>query len=176
MHRLVLVAVLVASPALAEHVISVGGFANLTTGSFNSGPGQAGPFVMWQWTSKSHFGLGAGLRVTGPSAIAPVPLEGFFRGHVTTAIGPWEPLLGPELGVSGLGGFAQPFINRPRDFFEAESRLTGSFYVSFHTELLRFRFGRFLVSAGGFDVGTSLTAAGTTLRLQLDVATLGVRL
>lgn len=175
MHRLLLGLTLVATTASAEHVVSVGGFTNTTLASFFASPGQTGLSANWLWT-KGHFGLSAGLRVAPPSRVAPVPLEGYGRAVMTVAIGPWEPLLGPEVGVSGLSGFAPPPSLRPTDLFMAEQQLTGAVYVAFHTEAVRFRFGRFLLGAFGFDVGTSLTAAGATLRLQLDFISVGVRL
>ena len=104
-----------------------------------------------------------------------MPLEAYVRGVITIAIGPWEPLLGPELGLSGLSGLARPLPMRPTDFPTAENSLTGLVYVAFHTEAARFRFGRVVLSLLGVDVGTSLTAAGTVLRLSLDYATVGVR-
>lgn len=171
---LLLTLVLCAPGALAENVVSAGGFTATTLASFNSSPGVAGPSLGWLYT-RGHFGVGAGLRASTPSPIARVPLEGYARAVVTGAIGPWEPLLGPEFGVSGLGGLSQPLPGRSTDLARAENALTGFFYVAFHTEPLRFRFGRFVFSALGFDVGTSLTAAGTVLRLQLDWFTVGVR-
>jgi hypothetical protein len=168
------VLLLLATPAAAEQVLSVGGFGNTTLASFNSSPGVGGPTVGWLYT-RGHLGVGAGLRASVPSAINPVPLEGYARAVFTLAVGPWEPLLGPELGLSGLSGFSKPLPMRPTDLAAAENGLTGLFYVAFHVEAARFRVNRFVVSLLGVDVGTSLTAAGTVLRLQLDYATVGVR-
>lgn len=167
--------VLLAPLAHAEHVISLGGFGVTTLASFNSSPGQSGPTVGWLWT-KDVFGVGAGLRAAAPSVVAPVPLEGYVRAVFTVAVGRWEPLLGPELGISGLSGFARPLPMRPTALFDAEQALTGRFYLAFHTEAARFRFGRVVLSLFGVDVGTSVHAAGTVLRLQLDYATVGVSL
>lgn len=171
---LALVLALVAPLAAADHVVSVGGFGNTTVASFGSSPGQSGPTVGWLYT-RGVLGVGAGLRAAAPSVVAPVPLEAYVRGVITIAIGPWEPLLGPELGISGLSGLARPLPMRPTDFTSAENSLTGLVYVAFHTEAARFRFGRVVLSLLGVDVGTSLTAAGTVLRLSLDYATVGVR-
>lgn len=171
---LALLTLLLAPVAAAEHVVSVGGFGATTLASFGSSPGQTGPTVGWLYT-RGALGIGAGLRAAAPSVVAPVPLEAYVRGALTIAIGPWEPLLGPELGISGLSGLARPLPLRPTDFTNAENSLTGLFYVAFHTEAARFRFGRVVLSLLGVDVGTSLTAAGTVLRLSLDYATVGVR-
>lgn len=173
--RPVLVAVvLCSSVALADHTLSVGGFTGTTAASFNSSPGVAGPTLGWLYT-RGVVGVGAGLRASAPSAIVKVPLEGYARGVFTVALGRWEPLLGPEVGLSGLQGFSRPLPGRPTDLADVENALTGFFYVAFHTEAARFRFGRVMLSLLGFDVGTSLTAAGATLRLQLDWLTVGVR-
>lgn len=169
-----MVTLLLAPVVAAEHVVSLGGFGATTVASFSSSPGQSGPTVGWLYT-RGTFGVGAGLRAAAPSLIAPVPLEGYVRCVVTIFIGPWEPLLGPEFGVSGLSGLARPLPMRPTDFNAAENSLTGLVYVAFHTEAARFRFGRVVLSLLGVDVGTSLTAAGTVLRLSLDYATVGVR-
>ncbi|MBL8920556.1 MAG: hypothetical protein JNJ54_16955 [Myxococcaceae bacterium] len=174
MRTVLLVAALWAPAALADHTVSVGGFAGTTAASFNSSPGVAGPTVGWLYT-RGVVGVGAGLRASAPSAVVKVPLEGYARGVFTIALGRWEPLLGPELGLSGLQGFSRPLPGRPTDLANAEGALTGFFYVAFHTEAARFRFGRVMLSLLGFDVGTSLTAAGATLRLQLDWLTVGVR-
>lgn len=174
MRPLLLTLTLVASCAFAEHTVSVGGFANTTLASFNSSPLAVGAAVGWLWT-RGPFGVGAGLRVSRPTVTAPVPLEVYVRGAFTAVLGPWEPLLGPELGVSGLSGMAAPPPKRPTDLAAAERAQTGPVYVAFHTEALRFRFGRLLLSLLGVDAGTSLTAAGAVLRLQLDVLSLGVR-
>ncbi len=170
---LLMVVMLFAPLAFAEQVVTLGGFGSTTLASFNSSPGVGGVALGWQYT-RGHFALGAGVRASAPSPIAPVPLEGYARALFTLTIGPWEPQLGPEFGISGLQGLSRPLPMRPTDFASAENSLTGFFYVAFHTEAARFRFGRFLLSLLGVDVGTSLTAAGTTLRLQLDYATVGV--
>ena len=171
---LALVTLLFAPLAAAEHVVSIGGFGNTTLASFFSSPGQSGLTLGWLYT-RGVLGVGAGVRAAAPSVIAPVPLEGYVRGVFTIAIGPWEPLLAPEFGISGLSGLARPPPMRPTDFNSAENSLTGLFYVAFHTEAARFRFGRVVLSLLGVDVGTSLSAAGTVLRLSLDYATVGVR-
>lgn len=169
---LVVTLFLAAPAALAEHTVSVGGFSNGTLASFNSAAA-SGPSLGWLGTH-GPFGLGAGLRV-GTPAFGPVPLELYVRGVFTGALGPWEPLLGPELGVSGLSTLPPVAAGRPTDFAAAERADAGPVYVAMHTEALRFRFGRVLLSAFGVDVGTSLTAAGAVLRLHLDWLTVGVR-
>jgi hypothetical protein len=159
-------------PAFA-HVVSVGGFTNATLASFNSGA-SSGPTLGWLGTH-GPFGVGGGLRVGVPSSASPVPVELYVRAVFTARIGPWEPLLGPELGVSGLATLAPSLAKRPTDFADVERGLHGPFYVAMHTEAARFRFGRFLLSVLGVDVGTSLGAAGTVLRLQLEPISVGVR-
>lgn len=172
--RPTLLLLLLALPAHAEQVLSVSGFGNTTSASFRSSPGAVGPAVGWLYT-RGVFGVGAGLRVSAPTPSAPVPLEGYLRGVFNLRLGPWAPLLGPELGVSGLSGLSRPPALRPTDLREAENALTGAFYVAFHTEAARFHFGRVVFSVLGFDVGTSLTAAGAVLRLQLDYVSVGVQ-
>lgn len=169
-----LLSVFLSSVAWADHTVSAGGFGSVSLGSFNQSPGVVGATVGWLMT-RGHFAVGAGLRASVPTPSAPVPLEGYARVGFATKVGPWEPLLAPELGLSGLMGFAPPLPMRPTDFAARENALTGVFYVAFHTELLRFRLGRVVVSAAAVDVGTSLSAAGTVLRLQLDYLTVGVR-
>ena len=182
MTRTLLLLACVATASRAEVVISLGGFANTTAASFLSSPLTAGPSLGVAWSHPLGFGLGGGLRAAPPSATAPVPLEVYVRGFFTTTLGPWEPLLGPELGISGLSGLAKPPPRRATDFANAESAVGGPLYVAFHTELLRFAFGarfsgprRFFVSVAGLDVGTSVVAAGAVLRLHVDLLTVGVR-
>lgn len=165
----------VATLARAEHVVSVGGFTTTTVASFNASPLTAGPSVDWLVTLHPHVGVGAGLRFAPPSVSAPLPVEFYVRGAFTASFGPWEPMLGPELGVSGLMGMAHVLPGRATELATTENAVTGPLYVAFHLEALRFAFGRFLFNAAGVQVGTSLVAAGAVLRLQLEVVSVGVR-
>lgn len=168
------VLVISSSAAWAEHALIAGGFTATTVASFSSSPGVSGFYAAWQYRTGS-FVSGLGLRVSGVSAANPIPLEAFSRNGLTVEVGPWVPLLAFELGVSGLQGLALPLPMRPQDFNRAENRLTGFFYVAMHTEAVRFQWKRFTFSAVGVDVGTSLTAAGTVLRLNLELVSVGVR-
>lgn len=174
MRALLLLLLLAAPVASAEHALLVGGFTGTTVASFSSSPGVTGVHLAWLYRTGS-FVSGVGVRFSPPSTVNPIPLEGYSRNGLTMSVGPWAPLLAFELGVSGLSGLARPLARRPQDFNRAENRLTGVFYVAMHTEALRFQHKRFTFSAAGVDIGTSLTAAGTVLRLNLELVSVGVR-
>jgi len=165
---------LIAHLARAEHSVTAGGFTGTTLASFGSSPGVSGIYAAWMYRTGSLVS-GLGVRVSAPSVVNPIPLEGYSRTGLTMDVGPWAPLLAVELGVSGLSGLNRPAALRPQDFTLAENRLTGVFYVAMHTEALRFTFRRFTFSMAGVDVGTSLTAAGTVFRLNLELVSVGVR-
>jgi hypothetical protein len=165
---------LTAHLAMAEHAVTAGGFTGTTLASFGSSPGVTGFYAAWTYRTGSLV-TGLGVRVSAPSVANPIPLEAFSRTGLTVDVGPWAPLLAVELGVSGLSGLNRPLALRPQDFTLVENRLTGVFYVAMHTEALRFTYRRFTFSMAGVDVGTSLTAAGTVFRVNLELVSVGVR-
>lgn len=160
-----------ALPARAEQALSLGVFAGGTSTSFNSTPARTGLSLSWL-LERGSFGLGGGLRAAQPAAI---PLELFVRGQAWVSLGAWSPVLGPELGVSGLQELEPGLERRPRELHALEQRSLGSLYVAFHTEPARFVFGHLIVSALAFDFGTALVPPGLGFRWQLEFLSVGWR-
>lgn len=131
-----------------------------------------GPAVGWAWLP-SNFGVGAGVRYGAPLAYMRPTFEGYVRGLVNVPVKWWSPLLGVEFGFT-VGWGRVPY-DRPAELIAAELNHDGPVYFAMHTELLRFVFGRFVVSAMGLDVGTAIPP-GAALRLQFDLLSVGVRL
>lgn len=124
--------------------------------------------------------VGGGLRVGGEYRRFdferfPLPFELFFHGLLQARLGPWEPALGPEVGLSGLARLLPSIIpSEGRD--EAEESRLSPFYLTVRAAPLRFRFDRFSVSALELQVGSSSLFRNTTVRVQLNVLSAGVNL
>lgn len=157
--------------AKADHFVTATFFQHHELRSVTSGS-SVGPAVGWAWLP-NNFGVGAGLRFGAPLANMRPSIEGYVRGLVNVPVGYWSPLLGLEFGF--IAGWGKLTSIRPSEQLNDELNTEGPVYFAMHTELLRFVFGRFVVSGMGLDVGTS-TPLGSALRIQFDFVTVGVRL
>lgn len=175
--------VLLATPALAQSenhqfTLGVGSLSyysfrrpsagvTLVEAAYHRPVGQEGPWRMLR--------IGGGLRTGMPASESHIPLEGFVELQLTAKLGPWEPAVGPELGLSGFGKLIH--IPLPSDDLAGlEDERLGPVYAALHAAPLRLRFGWFAVSALELSVGTSLASPGTALRLHLGLLRLGVSL
>lgn len=163
-----------ASPAWA-HAVTLGAFSGSASASFNGTPGWLGAEVAYTWDA-ARWAAQGGVRVAMPFDASPVPLEAFARFLLAAGYGAWRPLVGPELGVSGLAVLEAPLARRPTELHAAEQRTLGPAYVAMHAAPVRFVFReRWVVSALELQVGTSLAAPGATVRTQLQLLAAGVR-
>lgn len=173
MHRLVvlLAALAWATPSLAESPHSFGvGVSHISYGGiFRASPSRTALELGWAYTPE-HFwrelplSFGAGVRAALPDGVG-VPFEGFGRVRLTAPLKAWRPAVGFELGV---GGFATPAPREdglPNDFDAFEN--LGAVYYGFDVAPLRFRFGRFQVSAFELQLATTLGSQGGALRTRL---------
>jgi hypothetical protein len=119
--------------------------------------------------------VGGGVRATLPGSSTRLPLEAFGQVELSGRIGPWEPAAGPELGVSGLGRLPGAVL-ASNGVYLKENTYLGPVYLAFGMAPLRFRVGRFLVSALELHVGTTSPVPGVVVRLQLGLVNVGVSL
>lgn len=168
------VVVVTAAPARA-HSLTLGAFSGSTAASFASTPGWVGAEVAYAF-EQPHFAVQGGLRAAAPLAASPLPLEVFARFVLRFRLRAWEPLLGPEIGLTGLRFFEAPRAGRPTELFVLEQSTSALAYMAMHAAPLRFVvLERFLVSALELQVGTSLVAPGATVRTQIQLVSAGVR-
>jgi len=120
--------------------------------------------------------IGGGVRATFPDQVTHVPLEAFVTARLGAQWGPWEPMAGPELGVTGLSRLV-PALTFPESTVRRyEDATVGPFYLAFGAEPLRFHFGNFSASAFGFHLGASAFPLGTALRIQVEFIRVGFSL
>jgi hypothetical protein len=156
----------------AEHVLTATFFQHHELRSITSGSA-LGPGVGWTWFLNENFGVGAGARFNIPTLNMRPAIEGYARGVITVPVKFWSPLLGVEFGF--IAGWGELRSIRPSEQIRAELNTEGPVYFAMHTEVLRFVFGRWLVSVMGLQVGTAIPP-GSALRMQFDFLTLGVKL
>ena len=162
-----------ASAAKAEHFVTATFFQRNELRTNTSGS-VLGPALGWTWLPHRNFGLGAGARLGLLQRSLRSNVEGYVRGVVSVPVKVWQPLLGVEVGFTAAWGELRA-VTTPSPQIHDELNSDGPLYVAMHTELLRFVFSRFLISALGLQVGTSLPSA-SALRVQFDFLTVGVRL
>ncbi len=167
--------------ARADHLVSAGIAARTEVTSFLSATTLA-PSVDYTFT-RGPFGVGAGGRLGFPlTAQSPSLVEGYVRAALVGKVEAWEPRVALEFGVTFTWKEAPtPPVDERRAanvvrLAKSEWATAGPLFASVRTDVLRFAFGRFVVSALAFDVGTNLAHPGASLRVGLEVATLGVRL
>ncbi len=158
--------------ASADHFVTATFFQRHELRSTTSGSA-IGPGLGWTWLFHDNFGVAAGARFGAPLANLRPSLEGYVRGVVTVPVKFWSPLLGVEFGFTAAWGALRSIY--PSEQLHDELNTDGPVYFAMHTELLRFIFGRFVVSAMGLQVGTAIPP-GSALRLQFDFLTVGVKL
>ncbi len=117
---------------------------------------------------------GGGVRTGWPMEWAHIPLEAFVRVQLSARLGIWEPAAGPEVGLTGFNKLNPKESAWPQgQVREYEDRRFGPAYVAFGASPLRLRLGRFSLSALQLRVGTYLPQAGSTLRVQLGLVSVG---
>lgn len=158
--------------ASADHFVTATFFQRHELRTLTSGS-VIGPGVGWAWFPHANFGVGAGARFGAPLLALRPNIEGYVRGVMTVPVKFWSPLLGVEFGFTAAWGALRSI--RPSEQLQQELNTDGPVYFAMHTELLRFIFGRFVVSAMGLQVGTAMPP-GAALRLQFDFLTVGVKL
>ncbi|MET0402913.1 MAG: hypothetical protein ABW123_10940 [Cystobacter sp.] len=172
---------LTALPASAEsrNELSVGLSTLSQQSFFRSASGFTLVEASWMRTAAEQgrwrdFQFGGGVRTGWPMAWAHVPLELFVRAQLSAPLGPWEPAIGPELGVSGFNSLKPTESTWPQgEVRRFEDSRFGPAYLAFHASPLRFHLGRFTVSALQLGLGTPLLRPGSTLRVQLGWLSVG---
>lgn len=172
---------LLAAPALAQagHELSLG-VGDFSYSSFQRGSTPITTFEVAYHRRLAGEGpwrglrLGGGLRTGLPATRTNFPLEAFVQAQLSARLGPWEPALGPELGVSGFAMLLKSKIILPVEMNALEdARLTPA-YVAFVAAPLRFRFGPVVLSALELHLGTSMPFFGQAIRTQLGLVRAGV--
>lgn len=187
--RILLWCLLLATPAGAEttdrHELTLGGVA-FSQLSFAR---RFSPYVGLEAAYRTplategrwnHVLVGGGLRVARKPALPEftditLPLEVFLQARLRARVGPWEPMVGPELGLSGLSVLYRRIIPAEGEDPKEQSRLS-PVYLAIGAAPLRFRFGRFTVSALEFHVGTISFPHNSAVRLQLGLLHGGIQL
>jgi len=118
--------------------------------------------------------LGGGLRTGWPVTSTNLPLEVFVQAQLSARLGPWEPALGPELGVSGFAKLFKSRIVLPVEMNALEDARMTPAYVAFVAAPLRFHFGPVVLSALELHLGTSVPFFGQAVRTQLGLVRAGV--
>jgi hypothetical protein len=170
-----LAALLVATPALAEHAVSLGASTLQIRANYGVYPIRMLADAGYAYKTDRWL-LGGGVRLATPQGGAPVPLEVYTRALLSARVGPWSPALGPELGYSFLSEVGPRESRLPPDILGLEAKYTGPLYVAVHAAPLRFTFGRFTFSALEVTLGTPITTPATLLRLQVGLLSAGVQL
>ena len=130
------------------------------------------------------FRLGIGARFappnTSPVSAPRFPAELFVQLQLHARIGPWDPVVGPELGVSGLTDLGWTRGTLPDDLFVLEQARVGLWYAAFTAAPLRYcwRFERWSLTTSllAVTLGTTLSPPGASSRTELSFLQLGVAL
>jgi len=161
-----LVLALLAADPPPPHGISLGIGAVSYVSFFSGSPARAGLDLAYEH-GLPRWLLRAGLRATLPGERTPVPAELYVQLQLSAAIGAWEPAIGPELGVSGLTGLGLLRPPLPPDLNEIEQLRVSPFYLAVAAAPLRFRLGRFALSALELHWGPTLVPPGAAGRFHL---------
>lgn len=176
---------LLAAPAWAaqpaRHELSLGATALSYLSYWRSTPGFMVLEVAYHQRLKqegpwSALRLGGGLRMGMPTPNAHFPMEGFLQAQLATRLGPWEAVVGPELGLSGYAKLNTNGVLPLEELKDLENQRFGPLYVGIGAAPLRFHVGPMLLSALELQLGTSLAAPGSSVRMQLGLVRLGVKL
>jgi len=192
MHRLVLLCLLsFTAPVMAQpsatgvHELSAS-YGSLTYGGFfRSGPGVHALELAYHRgfgapvADEAPVRLGVGFRAGIPNSAGPisgafVAGEVFGQVQLRTRLGPWEPVVGPELGLSGLTAIGWNRGGLPEDVYIQEQQRVGGLYVGVTLAPLRFRWSTFTASLAEVSIGTTLSPPGATSRVRLGLLSLGV--
>lgn len=158
-------ALLAADPP--AHGVSLGIGAVGYSSFFHNSPGRTGLDLAYE-LGLSRLVIQAGLRAALPSERTPMPVELYVQPRVRASIGVWEPMIGPELGVSGLTDLGPLRGSLPPEIDEREQRRVSPLYVAIAAAPLRFRLGRLALSAFELHWGTTLAPLGAAGRFHLE--------
>jgi|SRR6218665_162535 len=120
--------------------------------------------------------LGGGLRTGIPASATHIPMEGFLQIQLSARIGPWEAVVGPELGLSGFSKLETQTLVPMQQLKDLEDERFGPVYVAFAAAPVRLHFGRVVVSALELNLGTNASSFGSAVRAQLGLLRLGMEL
>lgn len=183
-HLPFVVALLGASVAAAEepaspHAYEIGWSQAFFSSFFRATPSASTLDLGWQFSglrarTKLPLELSAGLRAAPPSDAVSVPLDLHVGASLVGELGPWSPMIGPRLGISGFATIPPRPDGLPEDIDRVEADRVSPLYVAFEASPLRFRWRTFTISALDLEWGATLFPAGTALRLRLGWIKLGV--
>jgi len=124
--------------------------------------------------------IGLGFRFgqpnTSPLPTPRFPLEIFLQLQLSARIGLWEPVVGPEAGMSGLTELGRAPSPRPWDMSALEQTRVGLAYVAFTASPFRLHWRWLVVEGPSLTLGTTLTPAGASTRTELSFLSVGVTL
>ena len=161
-----------------EHRLSFG-LAAVSFGSFFRGtPTELAPELGWGWYREGGIPVevGGGLRGTLPRAGVVVPMEIFARARWNGRLGFWSPMVGPELGWSGLARLSPREDGLPQDLDRVESQRLGGLYLSFDAAPLRFQLNHCTLSLLEISLGSTLTPVGSAVRMDVGLVYVGYNL
>lgn len=175
-HGLILATLFLSGRALAsEHEVSVGGSLTATSELYLTLPSRPSFEATYLYTLDA-WRLGGGVRWT-PSPGVSLPLELYVRALLSGQVGPWQPAVGPEVGLSGVPVVPTHTNALPADYPDSRLDRFGPVYVALHAAPLRFVYRRFSASALELQWGTHVTPRpGSNLRLQVGLLRVGVSL
>ena len=171
---------LLAPPALAraEHELSLGaGSFSYTSFQRSSRPLTTVEVAYHRHMAREGLGrglrLGGGLRTGWPATSTHLPLEAFVQAQLTARLGPWEPAVGSELGLTGFARLFESKILGTPELRALENERLGPAYVAFVAAPLRFHAGPVVLSALELQLGTSVPFFGQAVRMQLGLLRVG---
>lgn len=171
-------------PVRGGHEVSAS-LGTLTYGGFfRAGPG------VWAVEFGYHRGLfspipeeaavrvGGGVRLGIPNIAGPVsglffPAEVFAQLQLRGRIWIFEPVVGPELGFSGLTAIGWNRQGLPDDVYQLEQQRISPFYVGVTLAPFRLRWSRVSLSLFELSLGTTVAPLGASSRTRLTYLTLG---
>ncbi|HEY8207240.1 MAG TPA: hypothetical protein VIG99_07155 [Myxococcaceae bacterium] len=160
-----LLALLAAEPP--AHGVSLGIGTVSYVSIFSGSPWRPGLDLAYERDLSPRWLLRAGLRAALPSQRTPVPGELYAQLQLRAVLGVWEPAIGPELGVSGLTDLGALPDSLPPELNDLEQLRVSPLYVAIAAAPLRFRLGRFTLSALELHWGTTLVPPGAAVRFHL---------
>jgi hypothetical protein len=125
----------------------------------------------------SHLRATVGGRVAFDASDLDLPLEAYVGLALRAGLGPWQPELGPELGVTGLnqlGAYTNGFP--AQSLMDSEKERTGPLFGAVRAAPLRFQLGWVRLSALELGVGTALSQPGASARFELRAISVEVSL
>lgn len=172
------------APVRGGHELSAS-FGSLSyAGFFRSGPGVLAVELGYHHGLFSHlpeeapFRVGGGVRLGIPNVPGPVsglffPAEVFAQLQLRGRLWILEPLVGPEVGFSGLTAIGWNRAALPDDIYVLEQQRISPFYVAVTLAPLRARWSRVTLSILELSLGTTVTPLGASSRTRISYLSLG---